>query len=112
MTFNGQLANLYQRTLSLETRGGQDVLRFRFLYLFFYDLILHIYPEHGKKTPERTYRQITEIISGDGSIGHSREEIGSRVKDWVSRGKRYHKLAEAFGDGILVELPVDVVRDT
>ncbi len=110
-TFNGRLASTYHSTLTLETRQGEDVLRFRFLFVFFYDLLSFLYPQHSKNSPVSTYELLASIISEPGSSSHLIKEISSKVRDWVGRGRRYHKLTETFGDGILVELPVDVARD-
>ncbi len=112
VTFNdGRLASIYERTTALRTRQGQDVLRFRFLFVFFRDLLCYLYPQHSKSAPASVYNRIVEIISKGGSNDLCVDQINFNVRDWVNRGRRYHKLTETFGDGILVELPVDVNRD-
>jgi len=107
----GRLASIYERTIALQTRHGQDVLRFRFLFVFFHDLIYYLSPQHSKRAVASVYDRIAKLISTQGSDDLRVDEIESNVRDWVNRGRRYHKLMEAFGDGILVELPVDISRD-
>jgi len=112
VTFNeGRLASIYERAIALQTRHGQDVLRFRFLFVFFHDLLCYLYPQHSKSAPASVYDRIVKIISTEGCNDLCVDEINSKVRDWVNRGRRYHKLTETFGDGILIELPVDVSRD-
>ena len=40
LSFNGRLNGIYDSVLTLEARQGEDVLRSRFLVLFFHDLIV------------------------------------------------------------------------
>ncbi len=59
--FTGQLANVYESTLSLERREVQDVIRSRFLYLLFYDFVSKRYP--GERLRRCAIPQVTEIIT-------------------------------------------------
>ena len=108
---DGQLAGTHDRTLALQVRQGQEVLRFRFLLVFLYDLLVSLYPQHSESAPKSVYEQLARIISISTSSDHTIEGLASQVKDWVSRGRRYYRLTESFGDGILVELPVDISPD-
>ncbi len=107
----GELAGVYDSTLQLHARHGEDILRLRFLYVFFYDLLCFLYPQHSDSAPATVYEQLASLIHGSSLSGHSTTDIISTMKDLLSRGRRYHKLTLTFGDGILVELPVDVPRD-
>lgn len=112
MTFaEGGLASIYESTRALQTRHGQDILRVRFLFVFFHDLLRHLYPQHFKSAPASIYDRVAKIVSTAGSNDLCVDEINSNVRDWVNRGRRYHRLTETFGDGILLELPIDVGRD-
>lgn len=107
VNFSGQLTDVYESTRLLRDRKGQDVLRFRFLCLFFYDLVHLVFPNHGKRLPEYITQHLVDLISIDDSVNHLDQEISTDVKDWVSKGKRYHTLVEAFGEAVLIQLPVD-----
>lgn len=109
-TFDGQLASIYDSTLALERCQAVDVLRLRFLYIFFYDLLVLLYPQQHKNALKTTYTQIAKLIFKSRPSNHPIEDISSRIQDWVSRGRRYHKLSETFNNGILFELPTNVCR--
>lgn len=112
VTFNtGQLAGVYDSTLNLQARHGEDILRLRFLYVFFYDLLCFLYPQHSHGAPALIHEHLASLIYGSSIKDHSSADIVSNLRDFLSRARRYHKLTLTFGDGILVELPVDVPRD-
>ena len=110
VTFDGRLASMFASTLKLEARHGEDILRIRFLFVFFYDLLLVLYPQYSKAASAPIYKELASLIAGQDTSSPPIPEIGDKVRDWISRGRRYHKLTETFGDGILIELPVDVSR--
>jgi hypothetical protein len=110
VTFDGRLASMYASTLKLEARHGEDILRIRFLFVFFYDLLLVLYPQYSKAASAPIYEELASLIAGQDPSSAPIPEIGHKVRDWISRGRRYHKLTETFGDGILIELPVNVSR--
>ena len=101
---------MYANTLQLEAYHGEDVLRIRFLFVFFYDLLCVFYPQYSKVASAPIYEGLVSLIAVQDFSGRSIAEIRHNVRDWISRGRRYHKLTETFGDGILIELPVDVHR--
>lgn len=101
---------MYANTLQLEAYHGEDVLRIRFLFVFFYDVLRVLYPQYSKVASVSIYEELASLIAVQDSSGRPIAEIGHKVRDWISRGRRYHKLTETFGDGILIELPVDVHR--
>lgn len=112
-TFDDGLASVYDNTLTLESRQVVDVLRLRFSYVFFYDLLIFLYPHQNSHSSKASFKQIAELISQSRSDDYSIEkmtEISLKIKQWVTKGRRYHKLTETFDDGILIELPVNASR--
>lgn len=108
MTFDSR--NIYTDTLNLEAYHGEDILRIRFLFVFFYDLLQVLYPQNSKNASAPIYEGIASLIARQDPSGRPIAEAGHKVRDWISKGRRYHKLTETFGNGILIELPIDVHR--
>lgn len=107
---DGQLAYVYDSYFNLALRQGEDILRMRFSVLFFYDLLNFLYPQHFKSAPPSIYENLAKIVQGSSIRHESLRKITSTLSDLVGRGRRYNKLTETFGSGILVELPIDVSR--
>lgn len=107
---DGQLAHVYDSYFDLATRQGEDVLRTRFSVLFFYDLLCLLYPQHSRSAPPSIYERFAKIIKNHSTKNETLKDIISTLSDLVGRGRRYNKLTETFGSGILVELPIDVSR--
>ena len=107
---DGQLAYVYDSYFNLANRQGEDILRIRFSILFFYDLLCFLYPQHSRRAPASIYESFAKIIKDHSSRGDSLKAITTTVSDLIGRGRRYNKLTETFGDGVIVELPVDVPR--
>ncbi|KAL9097081.1 MAG: hypothetical protein Q9163_006388, partial [Psora crenata] len=108
---DGRLASIYDSTQALQARQGQDELRYRFLTVFFYDLPVFIYPQSAISAQRDDCEAVARIISRSASSGQSIGDIVSQVQGWVKKGRRYDLLTTSFGNGILLELPVEGCRD-
>ncbi len=107
---HGQLAYVYDSYFDLAIRQGEDVLRARFSVLFFYDLLCFLYPQHSRSAPPSIYEMFAKVIKNHSSRNEPLKAVASTLSELVGRGRRYNKLTETFGPGIIVELPVDVSR--
>ncbi len=66
------------------------------------------------KTPRKSVYDIfvdlllPEVLKEDGG---TREEAKTRFVNWIQHGKRWAKLAERFGSGILLLIPHDLTNE-
>ena len=105
---SAKLGEVYDSHLDLQIRQAEDILRLRFSTVFFHDLLCLLSPMNSKRALPRIYELIADIIFKSSSKDHSIENITAKVRDCVKGARRYEKLISTFGNGILVELPVDV----
>lgn len=106
-----ELTNIYESTQALQTRHDQDILHVRFLFVFFHDLLRHLYSQHFKSASAFIYDWVVKIIFTASFNDLCVDEINSNVRDWVNKDRRYHRLTKIFDDEILLELSIDVDHD-
>ena len=104
--FDKGLDSVFKSTQDLEGLQGATTLRLRFLFVFFFDLLCLLHPEHAHKAPASAYVQLANLLSPS-----MRSDAAQTLQAWVRIGRRYDRLAAKFGNGILIELPTDISRD-
>ena len=108
----GGLAAVYDYHATLTTRHNEDALRLRFLAVFFVDLLSLVQPENPHRASEAVYHRFAKTIASKSATSHTSDQILQTVQCLVHKGRRLDKLTEVFGDGILIELPVDIPERT
>ncbi|PVH69142.1 hypothetical protein DL98DRAFT_578494 [Cadophora sp. DSE1049] len=97
---------IYAATVE-ELSQKESCLRRRYLALFWFDCFVKRYPGRGY---DNEYSELSREIAG--AVVDAETSIISRLRCQVSAGRRYNKLTEKFGDGILLILPSSIGKST
>ncbi|KAJ8603577.1 hypothetical protein MRB53_042120 [Persea americana] len=93
-----RVTSLYLDTLQIDLRRAWDSIYWRFLMLFYYDLLGH------RRLSKRRMDEVLSAIQRD-CPDHEANTIRKRLAEWHSFGHRIDAFAGAFGPGALFILP-------
>ena len=96
-----KLATIFEHC-TIPNNDEENVLRTRFSLTFF-DLHNLLYPHTSSKTLEVLAQKIL-----DNNLKKDRNWVLEKLQRLVRHGRRYDKLTKFFGNGILIELPVNM----
>ncbi|MCJ1360616.1 MAG: hypothetical protein MMC33_010624 [Icmadophila ericetorum] len=96
-----KLATIFEHCTN-PNNDEENVLRTRFSLTFF-DLHNLLYPHTSSKTLEVLAQKIL-----DNNLKKDRNWVLEKLQRLVRHGRRYDKLTKFFGNGILIELPVNM----
>jgi hypothetical protein len=102
------LRAIYDATVRQESENHESCLRSRYLALFWFDYFTERYPGKGAGF-DQDYKDLGCEIAG---VENADDSIISTLREQVKAGRRYNKLTESFGDGILLALPSSIGRST
>ncbi|XMA13632.1 hypothetical protein WAI453_006423 [Rhynchosporium graminicola] len=91
---------IYEAKLREQCENQESCLRRRFLALFWFDYFVARYPGRGY---DHDFKDLNREIAGVETIAD--DVIVSTLRDRVKAGRRYNKLTERFGNGILLIIP-------
>jgi hypothetical protein len=98
---------IYFATARFHENAIEDCLRRRFIALFWFDYFEASFPERKRSTNDREYTSLARWISVTKDQAEIRG-VAKAVAAQVRAGRRYDKLAVAFGNGVLLTLPSSI----
>lgn len=98
---------IYDATVGQQLENHESCLRSRYLNLFWFDYFTKRYPGRGF---DHDYGDLGHEIAGVET--NADDLMISTLRERVGAGRRYNKLTEKFGDGILLILPSSIGRST
>lgn len=103
------LAFAFDATVKSDSKGHEECARQRYISLFWYDYFVR---EYGDTAYVEQYKNVARRIENFTESKTDIDGICKTLRHRVKAGRRYGKLAEKFGDGILLTLPSCVSRST
>lgn len=100
---------IYNATVKSTSKGHEECARQRFVNLFWCDYLRQEYPENAYGNE---YVDLSQRVLGRSDDEDANDEVKKALKKRVAAGRRLYKLAERFGDGILLTLPSSIPRST
>ncbi|CAD6443728.1 eef7672e-9e31-4a2c-967a-cde4ac3a9b7f [Sclerotinia trifoliorum] len=93
----------------LETQRAWDTIIWRFLTLFFHDLVVIL---NRKILTESLENQLVDILCSVTAIQDTTIKIRENLRRWVAAGFRYSQLSDSLGYGAPFLLPLSITDNT